>query len=359
MTISSSIIKRAKGSGNPVIDGNRATFIWEGKTAPYLLCDLNNWDENSHPFKRVSSRRVSDSAKQLWTCSMTLPSDAYLEYAFRDPKTRKNFLDPLNRRSVNNGVGARNNFFYMPEATSSPFAIRRADVPAGTLKSYRVDTKWLRDDSYRQIYLYEPPVKERVPLLVVYDGQDYLNRAKLAIIVDNLIAEKRIRPIAMAFLPSVARWRSMEYACSDATLLWVDQVVLPFARKKLRLLNIENQPGAYGVLGASLGGTMSFYTGLRMPEVFGKVISQSGAFMIESRDFVLVDLVRHGQSRDISVWMDVGKFEELLEDNRAMQTLLVQKGYQVMYREFSGAHNYTSWRDDIWRGLEAMFPFSR
>ncbi|HXQ37370.1 MAG TPA: hypothetical protein VN843_25395, partial [Anaerolineales bacterium] len=136
MTISSSIIKRAKGSGNPVIDGNRATFIWEGKTAPYLLCDLNNWDENSHPFKRVSSRRVSDSAKQLWTCSMTLPSDAYLEYAFRDPKTRKNFLDPLNRRSVNNGVGARNNFFYMPEATSSPFAIRRADVPAGTLKSY-------------------------------------------------------------------------------------------------------------------------------------------------------------------------------------------------------------------------------
>ncbi|HXQ33070.1 MAG TPA: alpha/beta hydrolase-fold protein, partial [Anaerolineales bacterium] len=192
-----------------------------------------------------------------------------------------------------------------------------------------------------------------------YDGQDYLNRAKLAIIVDNLIAEKRIRPIAMAFLPSVARWRSMEYACSDATLLWVDQVVLPFARKKLRLLNIENQPGAYGVLGASLGGTMSFYTGLRMPEVFGKVISQSGAFMIESRDFVLVDLVRHGQSRDISVWMDVGKFEELLEDNRAMQTLLVQKGYQVMYREFSGAHNYTSWRDDIWRGLEAMFPFSR
>jgi enterochelin esterase family protein len=31
----------------------------------------------------------------------------------------------------------------------------------------------------------------------------------------------------------------------------------------------------------------------------------------------------------------------------------------VIYREFSAGHNYTAWRDDIWRGLEAMFPFSR
>ena len=359
MTISKSIVHRAKGSGNPVIEGNHATFIWEGKIAPYLISDLNNWDEKSKPFKRVPSRRIPASEKPIWYCSLTLPRDAYLEYAFHDPKTHKNFLDPLNRRSVNNGVGGRNNFFYMPESMPSPFTIRGADAPAGTLKSYRVESKWLRDDSERQIFLYKPPVKEPVPLLVVYDGQDYLKRANLAIIVDNLIEEKRIRPIAMAFLPSAARWRSVEYACSDATLFWVDQVVLPFARKKLRLLNIAQHPGAFGVLGASLGGTMSFYTGVRLPEIFGKVLSQSGAFMIESRDFAVVDLVRHGQAREVNIWMDVGEFEELLEDNRNMHALLVEKGYQIMYREFSGAHNYTSWRDDIGRGLEAMFPYSR
>ena len=359
MTISRSTIQRARQSGNPVIDGNGATFIWEGKNKPYVISDLNDWDETSMPFKRISSRRTPASDKTVWSCSLTLPRDAYLEYAFYDPKTQRRFLDPLNRRSVNNGVGGRNNFFYMPEAMPSPFTFRQADVRAGTVKGYRVESKWLREDSERQIYLYKPHVKEPVPLLVVYDGQDYLNRARLAIIVDNLIAEKRIRPIAMAFLPSVARWRSVEYACSDATILWVDQVILPFARKKLRLLNIENYPGAYGVLGASLGGTMSLYTGLRMPEFFGKVLSQSGAFMIESRDFAVVDLARHGQAREVNIWMDVGKFEELLEDNRAMRSLLVKKGYQLTYREYAGAHNYTSWRDDLWRGLEAMFPYSR
>ena len=365
MTISSSTIQRARESGNPVIDGNSATIIWEGKTAPNLICDLNDWNERSTPFKRVSSRLLSDSAisspsgKPVWSCSLTLPRDAYIEYAFYDPKSQTRFLDPLNRRTVNNGVGGRNNFFYMPEAMPSPFSIRRADVPAGTVKSYRVESKWLREDSKRQIYLYKPPVKEPVPLLVVYDGQDYLLRAKLATIVDNLIAEQRIRPIAMAFLTSAARWRSVEYACSDATLLWVDQVVLPFARKRLRLLNIDQYPGAFGVLGASLGGTMSFCTGLRMPEVFSKVLIQSGAFMIESRDFVVVDLVKHGQAREVNIWMDVGEFEELLEDNRNMRALLAAKEYQFIYREYSGAHNYTSWRDDIWRGLEVMFPYSR
>ncbi|MCI0553176.1 MAG: esterase family protein, partial [Anaerolineae bacterium] len=271
MTISSSTIQRAKQSGNPVIHGNRATFIWEGKTAPYLMSDLNDWDEKSKPFKRISprpstplrTRLIPASVKSVWSCSLTLPRDAYLEYAFHDPKTRKRFLDPLNRRSVNNGVGARNNFFYMPESMPSPFSIRRAEMAVGALTRHRVDTWMMQDDGKRDVYLYKPPVKESVPLLIVYDGIDYIQRAKLAVIVDNLIADKRIRPIAMAFLQNGKRRRAVEYACSDATISWVENIILPLARKRLNLLDIKKNPGAYGVLGASFGGLMSMYTGLR------------------------------------------------------------------------------------------------
>jgi enterochelin esterase family protein len=41
-----------------------------------------------------------------------------------------------------------------------------------------------------------------------------------------------------------------------------------------------------------------------------------------------------------------------------MIALLDKRQYDVVYREFSAGHNYTAWRDDVWRGLEAMFPFS-
>ena len=356
MTASNSKLLRARESGNPVIDGSEVTFFWEGRSAPTLISDANNWNEKTNLFKRVSPRLRPASTKSVWSCTLTLPRDAYIEYAFHDRVSQEKFLDPFNRRTVSNGLGGRNNFFYMPQTMPSPFTVRRADIPVGALTSHRVETRWLRDDYEREIFFYRPPVNKPVPLLVVYDGQDYLQRGKLATMVDNLMADGRIRPIALAFLPNAGRWRSVEYACSDATILWLDQIILPLAREKLNLIDIDEEPGAFGVLGASLGGTMSLYTGLRMPDVFGRVISQSGAFMIESRDFAIVDLVRHGQAQGIEIWMDVGGLDTLLEDNRKMYRSLQEKEYNVAYREFSGGHNYTAWRDDLWRGLEAMFP---
>ena len=74
------------------------------------------------------------------------------------------------------------------------------------------------------------------------------------------------------------------------------------------------------------------------------------------REVAAVDLVRHQHAHNIKIWMDVGRMDELLEDNRKMSALLQDKGYQVTYREFSGGHNYTAWRDDLWRGLEELFP---
>ena len=352
MTSADSLIRRAREQGNPVIQGNRATFVLETEDAPFLISDPTGWDDRPKPFKRL------DSATQAWSCSLTVPRDAYVEYAFYYPETGERFLDPLNSRSVNNGLGSRNNFFYMPEAISSPFILRRANVPAGTLTRHRVDTWMMQDDAMRDVYLYTPPVRGPVPLLVVYDGPDYLQRARLVTVVENLVADKRMSPVAMAFLQNGRSRRHLEYICSDATISWLDKEVLPLARQHIRLVNIRQNPGAYGVLGASAGGIMAVYTGLRMPEIFGRVLSQSGVFSLEGRDLAAVDLVRYRHAHNIRIWMDIGLMDELLEDNRRMILLLHEKGYDVTYREFAGGHNYTSWRNDIWRGLEEMFPLS-
>ncbi len=359
MTSANSLIQRARDFGNPVIQINRATFFWEGDSAPRLISDLTSWDEKPKTFKRLTSSLIPASDKTLWSCSLTVPRDAYVEYAFYDSITQDQFLDPWNGSSVSNGVGGRNNFFYMPETMPSPFSMRRADVPIGRLTRHRVDTWLMQDDGQRDVYLYKPAAKGPVPLLVVYDGPDYLHRGRLATIVDNLIADKRIRPIAIAFLQNGRSRRNVEYFCSDATISWLDREILPLAREHIRLVNIKEQPGAYGLLGSSAGGLMSMYTGLRMPEIFGKILCQSGVFSWQGRDFAAVDLVRHEHARQVKIWMDVGQMDTLLEDNRRMVALLNEKKYNVTYREFSGGHNYTAWRNDIWHGLEEMFPLSR
>src|ERR1051325_10465595 len=217
----------------------------------------------------------------------------------------------------------------MPEATPSLLWVRRPNIRSGTLTRHRVSTDFLQDDGERDIYLYKPPVKSAVPLLIVYDGYDYLKRGKLATIVDNLIADQRIQPIAMAFLQNGRSRRNVEYFCSDATITWLDREILPLVKKHLKLLNIEDHPGAYGVLGSSAGGLMSMYTGFRMPEIFGKVLCQSGVFSLDGRDFAVVDLVRYSHARDLKIWMDVGTLDELLEDNRRMVALLDKRQYNV------------------------------
>lgn len=342
------LLELARKNGNPVIKGNQVTFVWKGKSAPRFIDDIHFWEEAPQKMTRVTP--------ELWTYTIELDSAAYLEYAFYDPRTKKRIKDPLNKNTIFNGIAHYNHFFYMPEARPASLASKRRDVPCGKVSRHLVDTWMIEEDGKREIHLYQPPVKEPVPLLVVYDGVDYLKRAMLNVIVDNLIYKKRIQPIAMVFIQNGDERRGVEYACSDATLMTIEHSILPFAAKKLNLLDIKKNRGAYGVLGASFGGLMSMYTGLRMPEVFGKVISQSGVFESEGRDYVAVDLIRAKMAREIKIWMDIGHYDWLLEDNRRLQLLLQENGYNVTYREFAGGHNYTCWRDEVWRALEKLFP---
>jgi enterochelin esterase-like enzyme len=340
------LLARAQTGGYPLIDGNKATFLWQGMSVPHLIDDLHDWEEHPQKMRRVSP--------ELWACSYDLPRDAYFEYAFYDLETKTRLRDPLNPRRVWNGLGNYNHYFYMPEASPSPLTRRQPAVPCGSVSRHNVQTWMVAFPGHRRVALYHPPTRERVPLLVVYDGPDYLRRGHLPVIVDNLIAQQRIRPIAMAFLPNGGPRRGLEYACSDATLAWIEHDVLPLAQRELNLLDVKKEPGAFGVLGASFGGLMSMYTGLRLPEIFGRVLSQSPVFETEGRDFVAVDLIRHAPARP-KIYMDVGSFDFLLEDNRRILPLLRERGFDVTYHEYGGAHNYTSWRDHVHLGLERMF----
>ena len=65
--------------------------------------------------------------------------------------------------------------------------------------------------------------------------------------------------------------------------------------------------------------------------------------------------MRHGPVPPLSIWLNAGRYEWLLNCNRRMYGLLAEKGYDIVYREYNGGHNYPSWRDELDRGL--MFQF--
>jgi enterochelin esterase family protein len=267
--------------------------------------------------------------------------------------------DPLNLHVTPGGPGELNHYFYMPGAGPTPLASRRRGVPHGQMTRHVLGTEGLGIGKRRGVALYRPPTDEPCPLLVVLDGRDYARRARLPDILDNLIAGRRIRPVAMAMVDAAGPARMTEYACSETAVIWILDHVLPLARRELSLIDVEQVPGAHGVCGASMGGLMALYTALRAPQVFGRVLSQSGTFRFGDYGMVVFDLIRGRPARPIRAWLDVGRYEELLPANRALYALLAETGYDTGYREFSAGHNFAAWRDDVWRGLEWLYGTER
>jgi enterochelin esterase-like enzyme len=347
------LLERAEVEGTPLIDGETVTFVWRGRRPPTLVGDFNRWN----PDQAVVLEAVVPG---VWMGMLNFPRDTYMEYSYLGDDG--NMVDPLNARLTPNGLGQTNNYFYMPEGAPTPL-IQTARGPRGKvirrmMLSQGHDLRGEFVGRRREVYLYQPPVAEPCPLLLVYDGRDYVRLGRLPQIVDNLIAQKRLRPLAMALVANGGQSsRGVEYACNEATTGFVVNQVLPLARAELNLLDPRTVPGAYGVAGASMGGLMALYTALRHPELFGHVLSQSGAFGMDETDMVVFDLIRDGAPKPLKVWMDLGKYDlpELTSPNRRLHALLQAKGYAVTYSEYSGGHNYPAWRNEVGRGLETLF----
>jgi enterochelin esterase-like enzyme len=339
-------LKRARAEGNPLIDGNTATFIWQGNSAPQLIGDFNGWEGGS-------PAELDQVDEGLWAYSTQLPPDAYIEYVFWDGS--EHLADPFNRKRTPNGFGKENHYFYMPLAKVQDLSRQQAGVPQGDVFGIDLDPGWYLSTGQRRVHFYRPPVEGPTPLVVVWDGKDYLHRARLPVIVDNMIHRRRIRPVALAMVENGGRARGVEYMCSEGTIKFLLDKVLPAAYESLDLIDVDAERGSFGVLGSSAGGLMALYTALRLPHIFGKVLAQSGAFSLGGLDFVVWDLVRSIAPESLKIWLAAGSYEMLVDCNRQMAGLLEERGFDFKYHEYTGGHNYPAWRNDVPPGLDFLF----
>ncbi len=125
-------LDRARALGTPLTDDNTATFVWHGEDPPILRGDWNDWDEGSPlPWQQAKSDRGKPVVGPVWTATMELAADAYMEYGFGADKDRSD--DPFNPRRVANGMGQFNHCFYMPQGGPTPLALRQRGLPKGEI----------------------------------------------------------------------------------------------------------------------------------------------------------------------------------------------------------------------------------
>ncbi len=343
-------LKRAETIHTPFIEGQNVTFIWFGEQAPALYGDFNWWGIGGEP-PAVMQR----AQHGVWTYHLEVPPQTYIQYAYfadpDDPTTR--LIDPFNLHPVSNGFGRFNNSFATVDYPSSYLPPHDAPL-VGTLGLYEISHPYMLIGEKRQLWLYQPPTCQPVPLILAFDGQDAVHRGRLVRLVDKLIQKGQMQPVALACLAHAEAHRVPEYTLSEALLRVIVESVLPLAQ---RTLHLTTAPSAHAVMGQSMGGVMALYTALRLPHLFGTVISQSGAFQapLDTPPIEMLLRLLWRQAAPLRIWLDVGRYEWLFTKNEAIQAELAEAGHDVIYRVYNSGHNWVAWRTILYDALTTLY----
>lgn len=372
-------------SGTPLIepitgdkDNVLVTFLWRGKedtrnvvvflqtgglnpadNRMILLPDSDVW-YRSYVFHR--------DVRLLYTLS---PNDELTPLNAPDIDWQKRFaavqIDPLNpKRFPLTGDAANTNIksvMELPGAPPQPRVIRKASVPAGRVIEQKIKSTILNNE--RSIWIYLPAgyrAKDKsYPLVVLFDGRDYLDQVPTPTILDNLIANGEIPPTVAVFIdnPSSAA-RDNDLSCNSLFADFLAKELLPGIRQSY---SITSDPAQTIISGSSYGGLAAACTAMYYPQVFGNVLSQSASFYWKPEN----DTEYEWPKRQIAAkskmplrfFISVGLLETLpkpgnttqLDVNRRFRDVLKAKGYKVTYTEFDGAHEYIDWQGELAEGL--------
>jgi enterochelin esterase family protein len=301
----------------------------------------------------------------LWFKTERIPRDARFGYLINENDTGYG-PDPLNSHFQSGRSIAE-----LPGAPDEPWIREIPGAPKGTVTKEIFKSEILKEDRAISVYLPASYVSdgESFNLLVVFDGESYGRDGAVPAptILDNLIYKLKIPP-TVAVLVNSQKTRDRDLLCSEAFAMFVAKELVPWIREKY---HATNDPTRNVVAGSSYGGLAAAWTALRHAAVFGNVLSQSGSFNYTPKSAGAQDsdyyyetgwLIRQfvrAPVLPLRFYLQVGRFEGLSGPNRHLRDILEAKGYQVTFAEYSGNHDYLSWRDSLGEGLIALFGDQR
>ena len=260
----------------------------------------------------------------------------------------------------------------LPSAEPQTWNVVRPNVPIGRVQRDKFTSKLLGNE--RTIWIYTPhgyaAGKKPYGLLVLTDGSLNVNTLRIATVLDNLIAARLIPPLIAVMVDNPDRWR--ELSCNSTYADFLAQEIVPWARANY---HATDRPEQTIIGGTSLGGLQAACVGLKHSEVFGNVLSQSGAFDWKpagekewewlNRQFAASPRLPLRFSFEAGLlegtwwWRSLPQRDPLpqpplLTTNRNLRDTLLSKGYPVHYTEFNGNHGLLNWRGTLASHLIAL-----
>jgi enterochelin esterase-like enzyme len=264
------------------------------------------------------------------------------------------------------GMGRMASGIEVPFKGDDYYALK--EVPHGEVRKVRYFSNVLRQ--WRQFYLYTPPgydsqTTEKFPVLYILHGggedeRGWASQGKTDLILDNLIAEKKAKPM-LVVMPDgnmpVAAFNENGLKMFEREL---KESIIPFVEKNYRALaGAQNR----ALAGLSMGGIQTLYAGVQNTDMFAYLgVFSSG--WIQSRQTEIAD----GQYAFMKTnaakindnlkqfWISMGGKEDIAYENcKVMMTKFDEMGIKYTYRDYPGGHTWPVWRNDLFTFAPLLF----
>ncbi|WP_179894547.1 alpha/beta hydrolase [Streptomyces sp. f150] len=255
----------------------------------------------------------------------------------------------------------------LPDAVPLPWLDQAESRPVRAVDSAVLASEYLGNE--RRVRVSLPPGElsddSALPFVIHLDGTPEHSAPGVR---DALVEAGRIRPCAVVLVDQLGARRDKELLCDPAFSRMLVDELLPWLRRRYPL---SRDPADVALAGESFGGLCAGWTALHHPDAFGNAILQSpscgyhpdltwgtGAGELLRRTPVptLIADVLAEEAAPVRIFHDVGELEGSNTHSRWLDHVLTAKGYDTLYREFAGGHDYAWWRGLFADALLWCFP---
>lgn len=310
----------------------------------------------------ATAQQMMRDNKGVWSVTME-PLDPSLRiYSFLVDGLQ--ICDPANPYDIG-GIRSTESLVDIPGIP--PRVDQHQDVPRGAVQHRHYFSEVL--GRMRSLYVYTPPSYDSdnnavFPVLYLRHGawgleHSWLNIGRADVILDNLIAQGRARPMVVVMSNGyvddpIGRGfnRDQNNSLEAIKKLGAEliQDIIPFIESKYRV-SVRREDRA--IAGLSMGAGQAFFIGLWNRDVFSW-IGEFSSGRISFLDFdprkTIPGLLNDPTTvnRDLRLlWLSCGSDDPRSIGQRRLSTLLTEHGIQHRYREIPGGHEWKVWRIDL------------
>jgi enterochelin esterase-like enzyme len=244
------------------------------------------------------------------------------------------------------------------------------DVPHGDIRIKKYFSK--ATGLWREMYVYTPPgydaTQGKYPVLYLLHGggedqRGWALQGKTDLILDNLIAEGKARPMVIAMLDGNMGSSGGPAGFNENVLKAFESELklgaIPFMESNFR---VETDAKNRALAGLSMGGLQTLYAGIKNTDLFSSLgVFSSGWFannpaLTDPQYAFMKNNAAAINAHLKHLWISMGGQEDIAFDNcKIMRGKFDELGVKYTYSEYPGGHTWPVWRHDLFAFSQLLF----